>query len=110
MFANTVGDLCEGTGTNIFYVLDGELCTPTLASGCLAGITRALVLEWYGAREVDRPLELVREQASEVFVTSSLRDAQPVVAWDARDLPVGPVTRAVQEVWRSRESELLASV
>lgn len=107
MFANTAGDLCEGTGTNVFYVLDGELCTPTLASGCLAGITRELVLEWYGAREVDRPLEQVRERASEVFVTSSLRDAQPVVAWDARDLPVGPVTRAVQEVWRSREGALL---
>ena len=107
MFANTAGDLCEGTGTNIFYVLDGELCTPTLASGCLAGITRALVLEWYGARQVDRPLPLVREQASEVFVTSSLRDAQPVVRWDERELGVGPVTRAVQEAWRRREPELL---
>ena len=33
IFANTAGNLCEGTGTNVFYVVDGELRTPTLASG-----------------------------------------------------------------------------
>ena len=40
IFANTAGHLCEGTGSNVFYVVDGELRTPTLASGCLAGVTR----------------------------------------------------------------------
>ena len=37
IFANLAGNLCEGTGSNVFYVVDGELRTPTLASGCLAG-------------------------------------------------------------------------
>ena len=46
VFANTAGNLCEGTGSNVFYVIDGELRTPTLDSGCLAGISRGLVLEW----------------------------------------------------------------
>ena len=55
VFANTAGNLCEGTGTNVFYVVDGELRTPTLASGCLAGVTRALVIEWCGrARSTSR--------------------------------------------------------
>src|SRR6478735_6333060 len=45
VFANLAGHLCEGTGSNVFYVVDGELRTPTLAAGCLAGITRHLVLE-----------------------------------------------------------------
>ena len=53
IFPNTAGNLCEGTGTNVFYVVDGELRTPTLAAGCLAGVTRALILEWFGGREVD---------------------------------------------------------
>ncbi len=44
ILANTVGALAEGTGSNVFLVVDGELCTPSLATGCLAGITRALVL------------------------------------------------------------------
>lgn len=107
VFANTQGHLCEGTGTNVFYVVDGELRTPTLASGCLAGVTRALILEWYGGVEIDEPIEVVEQQASEVFLASTLRDAQAVVRWNELDLPHGPVTRAVREVWRSRERELL---
>ena len=77
IFANTAGHLCEGTGSNVFYVVDGELRTPTLASGCLAGITRALVLEWYGGTEVDEPLDVV-DRASEVFLVSTTRDVQGV--------------------------------
>ena len=60
VMANLAGHLCEGTGTNVFYVVDGELRTPSLESGCLAGVTRALVLEWYGGREVDEPIEMVQ--------------------------------------------------
>lgn len=109
IFANLAGHLCEGTGSNVFYVVDGELRTPTLASGCLAGVTRALVLEWYGGREVDEPIEVV-ERASEVFLASTTRDVQAVSRWDDRELPVpGPVTAAVQQRWHEREPELLGS-
>ena len=41
---------------------------PSLASGCLAGVTRALVIEWCGAREVDEPLADVLASASEAFL------------------------------------------
>ncbi|MFJ2815495.1 aminotransferase class IV [Streptomyces sp. NPDC087294] len=93
LFANTVGQLCEGTGSNVFVVLDGEIHTPPLASGCLAGITRALTVEWTGAHESDLPLDVL-ERADEVFLTSSLRDVQAVHRVDDRQLPgaPGPVT------------------
>ncbi|GAA3369269.1 aminodeoxychorismate lyase [Streptomyces sannanensis] len=55
LFGNTMGQLCEGTGSNVFVVLDGEIFTPPLVSGCLAGITRALTVEWTGAQETDLP-------------------------------------------------------
>lgn len=107
VFANLAGNLCEGTGTNVFYVVDGELRTPTLASGCLAGVTRRLVLDWYGAREIDEPVEVVTG-ASEVFLVSTTRDVQGVHRWDDRDLPApGPVTREALAVWREREPSLL---
>jgi branched-chain amino acid aminotransferase len=108
VFANLMGHLCEGTGTNVFYVLDGELRTPTLAGGCLAGITRRLVLDWYGAVEVDEPIEVVSD-ASEAFLASTTRDVQPIHRWDDRDLPAapGPITTEVRKVWQERESELL---
>jgi branched-chain amino acid aminotransferase len=107
VFANLAGHLCEGTGSNVFYVVDGELRTPTLASGCLAGVTRALILEWHGGREVDEPIEVVRS-ASEVFLASTTRDVQAVSHWDDVELPApGPVTREAAATWRRREPELL---
>ncbi|GGU97849.1 4-amino-4-deoxychorismate lyase [Kitasatospora herbaricolor] len=92
LFANTAGQLCEGTGSNVFVVLGGRLLTPTLAAGCLAGITRRLVVEWCDAEEVDLPLSVLA-QAEEVFLTSTLRDVQAVTRIDGRELPgPGPVT------------------
>ena len=104
IFANTAGDLCEGTGSNIFYVVDGELRTPTLSSGCLAGVTRALVIEWSGAVEVDAPVQEVRERATEVFLASTTRDVQPVRRWDDRSFEApGPLTRAAAQDWAANE-------
>jgi branched-chain amino acid aminotransferase len=108
VFANTAGNLCEGTGSNDFYVVDGELRTPTLAAGCLAGITRELLIEWCGAREVDEPLAEVVATASEAFLASTTRDVQAVARWDGRDLPApGPVTQRCAETWAAREAETM---
>ncbi|WP_411106459.1 aminotransferase class IV [Streptomyces sp. cmx-4-9] len=106
LFANTLGRLCEGTGSNVFVVLDGELHTPATASGCLAGITRALVADWAGAKESDLPFEVL-EQAEEVFLTSSLRDVQAVVRIDGRELGdgPGPVTAEAMRVFDARSAD-----
>ena len=53
IFANTKGNLCEATGSNVFLVLDGACCTPPLSAGCLNGVTRQLLLE-LGARSASR--------------------------------------------------------
>lgn len=83
VLANTAGDLCEGTSTNVFVVVDGIVLTPPESSGCLAGITRELVLEWFDATERDLPLSIL-DDADEVFLTSSTRDVHPVVRVDDR--------------------------
>ncbi|MBV8957438.1 MAG: aminotransferase class IV, partial [Actinobacteria bacterium] len=89
LFPNTVGNLCEGTGTNVFAAFDGRLVTPPLASGCLAGVTRALVLETTGAVEEDIPVETLLT-ADEAFLTSTTRDVQPIRAIDGTHLPAAP--------------------
>jgi branched-chain amino acid aminotransferase len=105
ILGNTAGHLCEGTGSNVFYVADGELRTPTLASGCLAGISRELLLEWLPVREVDEPIDVL-ERADEIFLVSTTRDVQAVHTCDGRSLPApGPVTRQAMEVWAKREAE-----
>lgn len=104
IFGNLAGNLCEGTGSNVFVVLDGRLVTPPLESGCLAGVTRALVLEWVGAEEADVPLEALRD-VEEAFLTSTTRDVQPIDRIDGRELPVGPLTRKAREIFALRAAE-----
>jgi branched-chain amino acid aminotransferase len=101
LMLNTAGHLCEGTGSNVFVVLDGRVVTPPLAAGALAGITRDLVLEWTDVEE--RDLTLVEALAAdEVFLTSSLRDVQPVHRWDDTTFGAHPVTDAVARVFAER--------
>lgn len=107
LFGNTRGDLCEGTGTNVFVVLGGELVTPPLTSGCLAGVTRELLLEVVEASERPVPLDELAA-ADEVFLTSSTRDVHPVHAVDGRPLDApGPVTRQALDAWRALEARSL---
>jgi branched-chain amino acid aminotransferase len=92
IFATTTGLLSEGTGSNVFVVVDGRLVTPPLSSGCLAGVTRALVLEVTDAVEADVTMAAFAE-ADEVFLTSTGRDVQAVHRIDERDLVApGPLT------------------
>ena len=104
LFANMAGLLCEGTGSNVFLGLDGRLVTPSLSSGCLAGITRALVVEWCDAAEEDVPVELLAA-ADEVFITSSTRDVQAVIGVDGRVLEPGPITAEAARVFAQRSAE-----
>ncbi len=77
LFLNTAGHICEGTSTNIFLVLGHELVTPPLSSGCLSGITRQLLLEEMDV--IQRPIDPTEiTNASEAFLTSSLRDISPI--------------------------------
>ena len=100
IFANTAGDLCEGTGSNVFVVHDGRLLTPPLSSGCLAGITRELLAEVVEVEERPLPLDALA-RADEAFLTSSTRDVVPIARVDGRPLPraPGPVTAACAEAY-----------
>lgn len=100
IFANTVGHLCEGTGTNVFVGIGGRPATPPLSSGCLGGVTRALVVELTGAAEEDLPVDALGA-ADEAFLTSSTREVQPIRAVDGRVLPAapGPLTSAAADAF-----------
>ena len=105
LFLNTAGDLCEGTGSNVFVGLGPLLVPPPLSSGCLAGVTRELLLEELAAAGSPASVEAVPAdelgRADEVFLVSTTRDVQPVRRVDGRGLPAcpGPLTRRAAEVW-----------
>ena len=101
IFATTTDLLCEGTGSNVFVAIDGRLLTPPLSSGCLAGVTRELVIEVTDAVEEDVPMAAFHE-ADEVFLTSTGRDVQPVHRVDDRSIRTdGPLTQAATDAFQA---------
>lgn len=111
--ANTRGELCEGTGSNVFVERDGELLTPPLSSGCLAGITRELVLEWTAeeglpVREEVLPWSVLDDVvAGEVGLAlcGSIRTFVPVTELDGVPLRTFPLTAQVSELYARRAAE-----
>lgn len=108
IFANTRGELCEGTGTNVFLVLEGRLVTPPLSVGCLAGVTRELALEITDATTETVPLPAL-VSADEAFLTSTTRNVHPISAVDGLPLAAcpGPATAAALRAFRELEAENL---
>lgn len=110
IFANTVGALCEGTGSNVFVVRGGQLLTPSLSTGCLAGITRELLLEVVECTETDALTLADLRDAEEAFLTSSTRDVHPITAVDGSAMlnaAPGPTTRAAMSAFASLEARTL---
>jgi branched-chain amino acid aminotransferase len=102
---NTKGELCEGTGSNIFVVKDGQVMTPPLSGGCLGGITRALVIKWFDVKEVDLPMSVLRD-VDEAFLTSSTRDIQPISKIDDRVLVApGPIASKMRKEFIEKLSQ-----
>jgi branched-subunit amino acid aminotransferase/4-amino-4-deoxychorismate lyase len=99
ILCSPAGHVAEGATSNVFMVRDGELLTPSLQTGLLEGITRALVIALAGelgiacSEATIWPDEL--RAADEVFLTSSVRGPMPVSTLDGQRLAVGPVTRRI---------------
>lgn len=83
---STDGHICEGSSSNVFWVKNGRLYTPSLASGILAGTTRDSIIELWpgGVSEGLFPLSDL-ENADEIFVTNVNWTALPV----SRFMPCG---------------------
>lgn len=84
---NTSGKVAETAVSNILLKIDDRWLTPNLASGCLPGITRELVLEWLDIQEAAL-MDADLERAQSIYLLSSLKDAQPVSYLDGRALEI----------------------
>ena len=107
LMLNEQGYVSECTGDNIFIVKKGEISTPHLSSGILAGVTRAVVFELaekLSIRAVER--ELIRHDiytADECFLTGTAAEVIPAVQLDRRLIgngQPGPITLQLIERFR----------
>src|SRR5262249_917120 len=113
---NFRGELAECTQSNIFIVKNGSALTPPIDAGLLPGITREFSFEV--GTELGIP---VREQvlhdrdlfdADEAFLTSTTREAVPIVRVDDRQIgsgTPGPITRALLDGYRRKAHVLTSS-
>ena len=98
---NERGEVSECTSANIFIIQGDQVWTPPLSSGCLPGVTRALLLEEIAvpgiqfAEKKILPEDL--ERADRVFITSTTRDALPVRTIETLSLQSGG-ERALAEI------------
>jgi 4-amino-4-deoxychorismate lyase len=99
------GWIAEGIVTNLFFVRDGTICTPSTDLGILPGVTRRFVLAI--ARQVGLPVEegryplSVLKEADEIFLTNSMQEIVPVRAipgWF--DKGAGPVAAGLLDAYR----------
>jgi branched-chain amino acid aminotransferase len=104
------GRVLEAPTSSLFWVKGGEALTPPLSDHILASITRRVVIDVSGARERECTLEELLK-ADEVFLASTVREVQPVVAIDDRRYDAeAPLTAQIAEQVAARiKSELDAS-
>ncbi|PYR27188.1 MAG: branched-chain amino acid aminotransferase [Acidobacteria bacterium] len=114
---NYKGQLAECTQSNLFIVKNGVAMTPPLDAGLLPGITREFLFEVGADVGITvRDAELHDDDllgADEAFLTSTTREAVPIVQVDDRTIgsgSPGPVTRAILDGYRRRAQELTRAV
>ena len=111
IFGNVSGNLCEGTGSNIFVSHQGKLITPPLSSGCLAGVTRSLVIEICERFRIPVSEENLKidslENVEFAFLTSTLREVQPIETINGIKLPIvlNSTVQKIKDEFKSLISE-----
>jgi D-alanine transaminase len=107
------GYVVEGAASNLFAVLDGELITPPKSHEILPGITRDVILELTAANNIPSREDVIAlealENASEIWVTSSIREIVPVVELDGKhigDGKPGPIWTRMDDLLQAYKTSL----
>lgn len=100
---NSRGEVAEASAANVFVVKKGEIITPPVSSGALAGFRRDSVMQIaQDLGYVVREASVVRADlytADELFVTGTASEVAPIKSVDDREIKngFGPITRKLQE-------------
>ena len=92
LLADHDGHLLSAAFGNLFFVLDGELCTPALSLAVRPGVIRAWVMRQQPVREVEFPAARLAD-VTELFLTNSRLGVMPL---HCGGIAPGPVARALR--------------
>ena len=84
---NTRGRPACAAAANLVFRIDGEMVTPPLSEGVLAGTTRTRLLEALPELGERRLTQAEARRADALVLTNALRGIRPALSWDGRNLP-----------------------
>lgn len=99
IFLNFKGELTEGSCTNLFFVKNQQLYTPTVNCGLLPGTVRRYLVEQYPVAETVIRLEDV-DSYDEIFLTNALMGIMPVRQFESRTYSEHPFTFTLLDEYR----------
>ena len=103
LFLNEREELCEAAMANVFLLSSGVLQTPPLDSGCLPGVTRAVILEIAGSLGLPREVRPLGRRELEccdgAFLTSAVRGPVPIGELCGRALASAELTGRLRHAW-----------
>ncbi len=95
LWLNTQGYISEGTMSNLFFIKDEILFTPSLVSGCLPGTRRQLIIDLAKSLQIPTCEGLYQFStllsADEIFMTNALMGIMPVRQIDTSPIPNAPL-------------------
>lgn len=98
VFLNTKGMIAEGATTNVFFVKNGDIFTPSVECGLLPGIMRDYICRENQVWEKDIYPEEIKE-FEEMFLTNSLLGVMPVVTLGKYRFPSRAVGQRLLETY-----------
>ena len=102
---NTRGRPACAAAANLVFRIDGEMVTPPLSEGVLAGTTRTRLLEALPEMVERRLTRTEARRADALVLTNALRGIRPALSWDGRDLPGSGALKARLEAGLSLAEE-----
>lgn len=102
---NTHGRPACAAAANLVFRIDGEMVTPPLSEGVLAGTTRTRLLEALPEMVERRLTRTEAWRADALVLTNALRGIRPALSWDGRDLPGSDELKARLEAGLSLAEE-----
>jgi len=106
--------IAEGTISNVFFTIDGMLCTPSVSCGILDGITRGIIIDLAKKRGIRvREGRFKKEDiysADEVFITNTTMEVMPVSSVDERQYSVGGMAKLLRGLYRAEVKAYAADI
>jgi len=109
LMLNVYGKIAEGTISNVFFIKDNTIMTPSTKCGILNGITRQTVIEMIKKENLNLKLGFYTKEdiysADEVFITNTTMEIMPVSMIDKKKYKVGKYTNKLRKLYK-KEVEL----